>query len=632
MAYRPAQDSAELVNQRELPPSFRRRLFAAMALSLVAFVFLTLRLWHLQVTEGEDFRGASEHNRVRLKRVRATRGLIFDRNGTVLVENRPSFDVVMVPEDAGEPQSILGRLEAYLGAPLAEAHDALRESVARPPFQPVVLSRDVDWPTLVTVETRQIELPGVSLRIGPRRSYLFGSLLAHVLGYIGEVNAAELARFESYRMGDMIGKYGLEKHWETVLHGENGGQQIEVDAVGRELRVLREVEQVAGANVHLTIDVGLQRAAFDALEGREGSVVALDPNTGAILAMVSRPAYDPNLFADGIRSEDWSSLVKDKLRPLSDRSIQGQYPPGSTFKIVVAAAALEKNVVTPGTRIFCSGALYFGNRDFNCWKKGGHGWCDLHKAIVQSCDVFFYTVSQRLGVDTIAEYAHRFGMGELSGVRLDHEKPGTIPTTAWKRRTYGEPWYPGETLSVAIGQGNVTATPLQMANVVATIASNGVRRRPYFVERIERLDGEAAPQIERKEFSTNLRASTLTKIRNALRDVVESQIGTGKNARVPGIQVGGKTGTSQVVRLRKDKKKKIDQLKMPRESRDHAWFVAFAPVEAPEIAVACLIEHAGGGGGAIAAPIVAQVLRHHFRDRIPPPDAESPAKTASAAH
>jgi penicillin-binding protein 2 len=599
-----------LAKHREIPSGFRRRLAATFALTLLAFAGLGARLWLLQVLEGDYHRELSENNRVRLKRVNATRGLVFDRNDKVLVENRPSFDVVMVPEDAHQPRDVLGRLEGYLRQGWEEAEQALVSARDRPPFENVVLKRDVDWDTLVVVETRQIELPGVSLQIGPRRNYLYGTLGAHLLGYVGEVSVDELARLEGYQMGDVIGKYGLEKHWEEYLRGENGGQQIEVDAVGRKLRVLREVEEVPGANIHLTIDIDLQKAAEEAMEGREGALVALDPSTGAILALASRPAFDPNLFAHGIAADDWKALVSDPLRPLSNKAIQGQYPPGSTFKIVVAAAALEEGIVNPFTRIHCSGSIHYGNRDFRCWKKGGHGWMDIHSAIVQSCDVFFYQVGQRLGVDTIAKYARKFGLGEPTGVRLDHEKAGTIPDSAWKRQRFGEPWYSGETLSVAIGQGYVTTTPLQMANVIATVAGGGVRRRPHFVERVELPTGETVETEDDRRIDTALRPSTLVQIQNALRDVVESESGTGKRARVEGIEVAGKTGTSQAVRMKKEKV--ANQMTLPREMRDHAWFVAYAPVAAPEIAVACLIEHAGGGGGAMAAPVVQKVLASYF--------------------
>jgi penicillin-binding protein 2 len=605
--------SVPLPNPQEAPNGFQRRLGISLGLGVVAFTFLILRLWHLQVVEGEYHRTLSENNRVRLKRVNATRGLIYDRSGQLLVENRPSFDVVMVPEDARRPQDILSRLAGFLHQDMSDARQALASASAshRPPFENVVLRRDVDWDTLVAVETRQIELPGVSMQIGPRRNYLYGPLAAPLLGYVGEVSVDELQRLSGYQMGDTIGKYGLEKYWEDRLRGENGGQQIEVDAFGRKLRVLDEVPETPGANIHLTLDIGLQQAAEEAMGDREGSVVVLRPSDGAILAMVSKPAFDPNLFARGITEDEWRSLTEDPLHPLSNKAIQGQYPPGSTFKIVVATAALEENIINPFQRIFCAGSLHFGNREFHCWKKGGHGWVNLHEAIVQSCDVYFYQVGQRLGVDTIAEYAHRYGLGKPTGVDLDHERPGTIPDTQWKRQRYGEPWYSGETLSVAVGQGYVTATPLQMANLIATVADGGVRHRPHYIERLDVPEGVEAGSTEaEKPVKLGVRSSTLAQVQGALRDVVESDHGTGKKARVEGIEVAGKTGTSQAVRLKTDRK--VNQLLLPREQRDHAWFLSFAPVGAPEVAVACLIEHAGGGGGAMAAPVVQKVLAYYF--------------------
>jgi penicillin-binding protein 2 len=344
--------------------------------------------------------------------------------------------------------------------------------------------------------------------------------------------------------------------------------------------------------------------------------------------MVSQPAFDPNLFARGITEDEWRSLTTDPLHPLANKAIQGQYPPGSTFKIVVTTAALEENIINPFTRIFCGGSMHFGNHEFHCWKKGGHGWVNLHEAVVQSCDVYFYQVGQRLGVDTIAEYSHRFGLGLPTGIPLDHERAGTIPDTVWKRQRYGEPWYSGETLSVAVGQGYVTATPLQMANLIAMVAAGGVRHRPHYIDRIEDSEGQTIPPVADKVVKLGVRTSTLTQLRNALRDVVQSDHGTGKRARVEGVEVAGKTGTSQAVRLRTEKK--VNQMLVPREQRDHAWFVAFAPVSAPEVAIACLIEHAGGGGGAMAAPVVQKVLDYYFAHKKKP--LENDRQEASVTH
>jgi penicillin-binding protein 2 len=412
-----------------------------------------------------------------------------------------------------------------------------------------------------------------------------------------------------YRPGDLVGKAGVEKNWDDELRGNPGGQQVEVDALGRRMRVLEEVADLPGATLTLTLDRDLQEAADRALGESDGALVALDPRSGEILAMVSHPAYDPNVFARGIRRDEWRALVQDRKHPLANRAVQGQFPPGSTFKVAVATGALEQGVVTPFTGVTCTGGIPFGNHFFRCWKKGGHGSVNLHRAIVESCDVFFYQVGQRLGVDTIADYANRLGLGTPTGISLDHEKPGLIPTSEWKRARYGEPWFAGETLSVAIGQGYVLATPLQMANLIATVANGGTRYRPHFVERVESASGEVVEEIKPEVLGeAGFRKSTMLQIREALRDVVNLPNGTGKRAKLPTIEVAGKTGTSQVFKMIKQ----VKTAHMAKNLRDHAWFVAFAPVEAPEIAMAVLIEHAGGGGGAMAAPIAHDVADFYF--------------------
>jgi penicillin-binding protein 2 len=596
------------LNQRELPTMARRRLPLAAAGIVIAFAILAIRLWQLQVMRGEELRLLSDNNRIRLHRVQATRGTVVDRFGHTIVDSRPSFDAVLVPEDSDDLRTTVENLSQFLRQSSAETQALLRQAKGRPAFQEVTVKRDLSWAEVMAIETHQLDLPGVSLRITPRRSYPFGSSLSHVLGYVSEINAEELAAGGGYRLGDLIGKSGLERRWEEFLRGVDGGQQVEVDAVGRKLRVLREVPEVPGNTLTLSFDVELQAAAEAVFEGKEGAAVALDPRNGEILALVSSPSYDPNLFARGIRREEWRGLVQDPLRPLTDRAVQGQYPPGSTFKIIVAAAALEEGVVNPFTRIRCGGGVQFGNHYFRCWKKGGHGSVNLHEALVHSCDTYFYQVGQRLGIDAIADWSFKFGLGQATGVDLDHEKRGTIPSTIWKRRRFQEPWYPGETLSNAIGQGYVTATPLQMAQAVGAIAT-GNRYRPHFVKRIQAPDGETIRIYEPERVAEMpLRKSTLEQLRQALRDTVAR--GTGNKAAIAGVEVAGKTGTSQVISLGKTRLKP-EQIK--REHRDHAWFVAFAPVEEPEIAVAVVVEHALGGGGAIAAPAAKEIIEAYFR-------------------
>src|SRR4029450_13164756 len=467
--------------------------------------------------------------------------------------------------------------------------------------------KDVDWATVVAVETHQIDLPGVSLRARPRRSYADGPVAAHVLGYLGEIGPKQLKilKEQGYATGDEFGQYGLEKTWEYVLRGQSGGQQVEVDALGRRVRVLHEVTDVPGYTVHLTLDRQMQEAAYEALKGKEGTVVALDVHSGAILALASTPAFDPNVFARGIKSDEWSALIKDQLRPLSNRATQGQFPPGSTFKIIMAIAALEEGVINPESYIQDPGFYTFGNRSFRDWKKGGHGSVNLHRAIVESCDTYFYHLGPKLGVDRIAKWARAFGLGEKSGIALDDERSGIIPDTEWKQKRFRQPWFPGETVSVAIGQGYVTVTPLQLANMMAAVANGGKLFRPYLVSKVESVDGatvrEYGPELIR---TIDLKPDTLKRGSGGLADGFSGRGGTGGAARSPFITVAGKTGTAQVIEM-KGAYLKSEQLSY--FNRDHAWFVAYAPVDNPQVAIAVLVEH-GGHGGDAAAPMAKKVF------------------------
>ncbi len=597
------------LNQREVPLVLRRRVGVALGLGLLGFIGLIARLWNLQVIQGEEMRLSSEKNRIRLHRVQATRGTVVDRYGRVLIDSRPSFDAVVVPEDSPSLDGLVENLAHYLNGSAAELQAQLK-AASRTPYQGVSIKRDLSYDDVVAIETHQIDLPGVNLQITPRRSYPRGSQLAHLLGYVGEASQADLDGDETYHRGDLVGKTGLERRFEHYLRGIDGGQQVEVDSVGRKLSILREVEEVPGNTVKLTIDLDLQDAAAEALGDRDGSVVALDPNTGEILAFVNSPSYDPNIFARGVRTNEWKALLADHHKPLNNRAIQGQYPPGSTFKFIVATAALEEGIINPFTHINCSGGLNFGNHYFRCWKKGGHGSMNVHEALVQSCDTFFYQLATRIGIDTIAKYARKFGLGDPTGIDLEHEKGGLIPDTAWKRKRFKQSWVTGETLSASIGQGYVTATPLQMANAVAMM-SVGKRFRPHFVLRVESPDGDIIHEEKPEEMESleHLRPTTLMQVRDGMHDVVATERGTGKKARVRGVEVAGKTGTSQVVKIGKER---LKANKLPWQHRDHAWFVGYAPFEAPEIAVAVIVEHADGGGGAVAAPLTKEILDRYF--------------------
>lgn len=620
------------INKQDGAPELRWRARWLYLVLIVAFLGLGTRLFFLQIVVGERYTFLSENNRVRIKRVAGTRGMIYDRNGGLLVDSRPSFDLIFVPEDSSDPRATLRLLARHLQRDENELLTIFEQGKGRSAFEEMVLGRDVDWSTVVAVETHQLDLPGVSLRVRPRRSYADGPMAAHVLGYLGEINQKQLhlLREKGYVIGDEIGQYGLERRWEELLRGQSGGQQVEVDALGRRVRVLHEVTDVPGYTVHLTLDREMQSAAYEALKGREGTLVAIDVRSGAVLALASTPAFDPNVFARGIKSEEWSGLIKDQLRPLSNRAIQGQFPPGSTFKIIMAVAALEEGVVNPDSFIQDPGFFPFGNRNFRDWKQGGHGAVNLHKAIVESCDTYFYQLGPKLGVDRIAKWSRAFGLGEKSGIALDDEKSGIIPDTEWKRKRFRQPWFPGETISVAIGQGYVTVTPLQLANMMAAVANGGKLFRPYLVSKVESLDGatvrEYAPELIR---TIPMKPDTVQRVQKALADVVHGAGGTGGAARSPLVSVAGKTGTAQVIEM-KGAYLKSEQLSY--HNRDHAWFVAYGPVENPQVALAILVEH-GGHGGAAAAPIAKKVFETYAaRQHGPAQKQEVRAEGASRAN
>lgn len=518
------------------------------------------------------------------------------------------------------------RLEKLLGQDGVADKLASAEEEGRPPYDPVIVEERLEWPQVVAIETHQLDLPGVSLEVTPARHYLYGSLAAHLLGYVGEVDRNDL-RLADYHMGDEIGKFGLERGWEPFLRGVAGGQEIEVDSVGRRLRVLKEIPDRPGQSVVLTLDLDVQEAAEQAMAGKNGALVALDPNNGQILAMVSHPDFDPDVFGAGVKAAEWRKLMTDPDHPLQNRVIQGIYPPGSTFKIVDAVAGMQERTLKSETTYSCAGGLWYGGREYHCWRKQGHGTIQLHRAIVASCDVYFYQVGEHLGIDRLSHWAHLMGLGEKSGIALDNEKAGVMPSSAWKQKRYHERWYPAETLSVAIGQGYVATTPLQMAQVAAEVANGGIRYRPQFVMQVEGLDGVSnknyRPVIEQR---LNADPEAIQEIRDAMADVVNGAGGTAHKAHLDNVIVCGKTGTAQVVgNQRAGIAAGTDEDKIPEKYRDNGWFIAFAPKDHPQIAIASIIEH-GGHGGSSAAPVVHDVMKRFF-ELYPPTPAATPDLT-----
>ena len=608
-------------------PKLAPRIAALMAMIVLVLITAALRLYYLQVIKHHELAELADRNRIRIQRLPALRGLVFDRRHRALVDTRPSFDAVIVPEDTPNVDATIARLEKLLGGQnnfSKKIEDA--DDEGRPEYEPVMVDEHLDWSQVVALETHQMELPGVSLQVTPRRHYLYDSLAAHLLGYVGEVTVKDLNHLPDYRMGDDIGKFGLERSWEGTLRGDSGGQEIEVDSIGRRLRLLREIPERPGNSVVMTIDLDLQRVAEDAIGERAGALVAIDPNTGYILAMASHPAFNPNIFAGGIAGSAWHELITDPSHPLENRATQGIYPPGSTFKVVDSIAGLMDRTLTPGTSYYCSGGIWFGNREYRCWRKQGHGNIAFHRAIVESCDVFFYDVGQRLGVDRIAAWAHALGLGKKTGIDLENEKAGTIPSSQWKERRFHERWYPAETLSVAIGQGYVAVTPIQLAVLAAEVANGGTLYKPQFVRQIDALDGSVVktfPPIVANQ--THIDPQALEELRSAMGDVVNAPNGTGHAARIDGIVVAGKTGTAQVVKEAQGARTK--ETALPNRYRDHGWFMAFAPLDHPKIAIACIIEHSGHGGSS-AAPVVKAVMQRYF-ELNPPQGAPLPAPAAA---
>ncbi|MBU4565785.1 MAG: penicillin-binding protein 2 [Desulfarculus sp.] len=614
-------------------PNIRMALLTAAVVVGLALVVLLGRLWYLQLLKGEHFRLLSENNRIRLVDLAPSRGLIFDAEGRLLADNRPAFTLAVIPEDVGDWAVLTRRLHNLVGLSPEEIDKARRAAQGAPPFKPVVLRNHLDRHQLALLETFRYELPGVKVLVRYQRAYLAPRLAAHVIGYLGEINKRELEQSNRavYRMGDWVGRYGLEKSREQVLHGRRGARQVEVDAMGREIKLIKEVPASRGADLTLSINLNLQKAAAKALEGRVGAVAALDPRTGQVLCLYSSPAFDPNDFITGMSTKQWKELSEDPRHPLKDRAISGMYPPGSTYKIITSAAGLAEKAIDLTTRFFCAGQMPFGNRYYRCWayKKGGHGYTDIHKAIRESCDVFFYKTGLKLGVDRLAKWARAFGLGRPTGISLPHESPGLVPDSKWKKKRFKERWQDGETLSLAIGQSFTLVTPLQMARMTAVVANGGMLVTPTLVKTVTPPGGEPVPAPEPVKTRVPIAPEHLDTVAKGLAAVVNEPHGTARRARLPGITVGGKTGTAQVVGL-KFEKSFGDEENVPWKYRSHALFVAYAPVENPTIAVGVVVEH-GGHGGSDAAPVAAAVMRAYFGIPEPPPKEPPKPKAAPAA-
>ena len=590
---------------------------------LVIVCLLALRLWHLQIYRADYYRRISENNRIRKIEIPAPRGHIVDKDGQIILGNRPFFDLVLIPQyviGKGETLSILSEL-FHIPVPVFE--ERIKAAKTQPQFLPVILKRNLSIHEVSIVESIRVFLPGVEVSRAPRREY-FSETPSHIVGYLGEIDSEGLKRLNRthdenpYMPGDLVGKQGLEAQLEEYLRGKRGYRLIQVDAFGRQVDTndaqplqLPMVAATPGSDIVLTIDYDLQRIARDAFLGKHGAVIAVRPKDGAILAMLSEPGFDPNELQAGLSYEDWRALAMDPFHPLLDKTTGGEFAPGSVYKALMTMAGIEEGVLTPSTTYNCPGYFTLGNKTFHCHEKGGHGQVDLRRALVKSCDVFFYHVGVELGVDRIAKYAKVFGLGNKLGVKLNMERPGLVPTSAWKKLIYKIPWMGGENPPIAIGQGYNLITPIQMAHLFATIAAGGKRWKPYIVDKVVNNMGKTIYKYSPEFIGdvTDVKQETFALLRDMLKDVVMAEGGTGARARVPGVTVAGKTGSVQVISVRK----KAEEHDISMKFREHAMFAAFSPVEDAEIAVVVVSENdVIGGGGKSAAPVAQKVIQGYF--------------------
>lgn len=584
-------------------------------LVILGFAIIVLRLWQLQIIQYSTLSDRAENNRVRQVTLDGQRGKILDRNGEALVDSRPSFQLSVIPEDLENPARTLNLLNSRIEFDIDKKLEEIKKARS---FEPVVIKRDITREQVAFAEERRLDLPGVHLEIKAIRNYIHGDIASHLLGYLSIITPKQLAKDTGsvYSRNDFVGQYGIEKVYEEKLRGLKGLKRIEVDASGRQLKLLGQEPSESGEDLRITIDYKTQAAAEKAFNGKMGAAIAIDPVTGEILAYVSKPSYDPNTFALGITTKDWKSLAQNEFHPLQNRVSQGQYPPGSTFKIVVAAAALEEGIINQNTTFYCPGYFRYGRRTYRCWKKGGHGKMNLRDSLIQSCDVFYYNIGLKLGINKISRYANIFGLGRYPKINIGPEKKGLTPTTQWKIKYRNEKWIKGETVSCSIGQGFVLTTPAQQALMIAAVANGGTLPKLRIIPKLK-SDNETDPGHE----AMNISYQTIQIIREALRGVVAAPHGTAWRLRNGPHTYAGKTGTSQVIRMRQEDPLKNEELEY--KFRDHAWFVSFAPYENPKIAVAVIAEHSGHGGE-VAAPI-AKLIMDAYLDGRENNEAEQPA-------
>jgi penicillin-binding protein 2 len=574
----------------------------------IVFAALAIAFWLFQIAQYEKFREMARENHLRRLPLPAPRGVLLDRHGKILVQNQNTFNIALVREQTKNLDQTLHVLARATGADEAQMREIVNRRRRDPSYRPIVLVENATLEQVIAATSRRLELPGIIYQEVPTRRYPESAMAAQVFGYVGEVTEPQLkqADYKGIESGAIIGQAGVEQAYNQRLMGAEGNKAVIVNSLGREIDVLDTQNPKEGQRLQLTIDADVQAATEEGFKhfGYNGAAVILDPRSGEVLSLVSLPTYDPNTFATGIDSATWNSLIEDKLKPLSNRALQGTYSPGSTFKIVVATAALEERVVTPNFRVHCTGGASFYGRYFQCWKPGGHGSIDMRHAMEQSCNVYYYTLGNMLGVDKIHKWASALGLGERTGIDLPNELKGLVPSTQWKKEVKGEKWYAGETISVAIGQGQVSVTPLSMAVMMMTVANGGTRYTPHVLKAVDQGQGWTVAPAPAPRSVVKMKPETIAAVRDGLWLVVNGA-GTGGRARIEGYDVAGKTGTAQVISLTgaKTARGKMDV-------RHHGWFVFFAPRDNPQIAGVVFAEHAEHGSS--AAPIAKYAMETYF--------------------
>ncbi|MFO7919741.1 penicillin-binding protein 2 [Rhodobacteraceae bacterium W635] len=613
-------------SQKETEDSARaisRRSMVMGGLMLATSGALAARMRYLQVERASDFRLLAEENRINIQLLPPARGLIYDREGRVLANNEQNYTVVMVRENADDVDAVLDRLSRIVRIDMRDLARAREEMMARAPFVPVTIADRLSWEEFASIAVNAPALPGITPEVGLSRIYPFGQDFAHVVGYVGPVSDFYL---ESTGDTDpvlqipdfQVGRYAVESHMEQDLRGETGSRRVEVNAAGRVMRELDRTPPTPGKDLQLTVDTGLQNYAQARLTDESASAVVMDVDSGEVLALVSAPSYDPNLFVRGISTAEYGNLTDDPYRPLASKTVQGTYPPGSTFKMITALAGLEAGVIDPEETITCNGSIELGTRRFHCWRRGGHGRMDLVDGLAQSCDVYYYELAQRVGIDAISAMARRFGLGDRHDLPLSGVASGLVPDRDWKRANRGAEWVVGDTLNAAIGQGFVLNSPLQLAVMTSRIAT-GRAVRPHLVRTVNGIDQRPA-----QDEDLGIDPDHLAVIREAMWNVTNVRRGTAYSSRTveEGFEIAGKTGTSQVRSITSEERAAgvTRNEDLPWERRDHALFVGYAPAEAPRYAVSVVVEH-GGGGSTVAAPIARDLLLRTMHGTVPPSSA-----------